>query len=189
MRAVLGDECLLIGWHVFFWKDSAYRTGRYARSAVDALVWMNVKLVVTLVNALDGTDFDAGGIFGSNAGLCDDECHTAHLFQSLNPVRVLGQIWVLPIEQNHLNGEPSGCVEIVRQVGRQVLKNGSGQWSVCAILRLMLKAVLPIHFVMQSAAQPDAVLTNAKLFPEQVGRILLEHVEVYSLERLDLATV
>jgi hypothetical protein len=114
MGAIFGDERDLIAGHVLLGKDGAHRTGRDARATVDALVRVNVKLVVALVNALDGTDIDTCGIFGANTGLRDDECHVAHLFQSLKPVRVLGKMWVLPIEQHHLNGESSGRVKIVR---------------------------------------------------------------------------
>jgi hypothetical protein len=167
MGAVLGDERDLIARYVLLGKNGTDRTGRDARTTVDALVWVNVKLVVALVNALDGTNVNAGGIFGADTGLGDDKCHVAHLVGSLKPVWVLGKMWVLPIEQNHLNGESSGRVEIVRYVRWRVLKDRSGQWSVRAIRWLVLKAVLPIHFVMQSAAQPDAVLSNAKFFPQQ----------------------
>ena len=75
MRAVLGDERRLIARHVFFWVDGTDRAGWDASAAIDALVRVNVELVVTLVNAFDGANFDAGGIFGSDAGLSDDVCH------------------------------------------------------------------------------------------------------------------
>ena len=112
MRAVLGHERHLIARHVFLWKNGADRAGRDARAAVDALVRVNVELIVALVNALDWANFDAGGIFGADAGLRDDVCHVDHLFLKL--VWVFGKIWVLPIEQNHLNRQQLGCVEIVR---------------------------------------------------------------------------
>jgi hypothetical protein len=178
MGAVLGDERHLIARYVLLGKNGTDRTGRDARATVDALVRVNVKLIVALVNALDGTDIDTCGIFGANAGLRNDECHVAHLLGSLKPVWVLGKMWVLPIEQHHLNGESSGRVEIVRYIRWRILKDRSGQWSVRAIWWLVLKAVLPVHFVMQSAVQPDAVLSDAKFFPEQVWRIWLEGTEV-----------
>jgi hypothetical protein len=75
MRAVLGNECRLIGRNVLFWEDRADRTGWDASATVDALVRVNVKLVVAFVNAFDGANFDAGRIFGADAGLSNDVGH------------------------------------------------------------------------------------------------------------------
>jgi hypothetical protein len=75
VRAVLGNECCLIGWNVLFWEDRADRAGWDASATIDAFVRVNVELVVAFVDAFDGANFDAGGIFGSNAGLSDDVCH------------------------------------------------------------------------------------------------------------------
>jgi hypothetical protein len=79
MSAVLGNECSLVGWHVFFWENRTDRAGRDASATIDALVWVNVELVVALVDALDGTNVNASGIFRADAGLSDDECHVDHL--------------------------------------------------------------------------------------------------------------
>ena len=68
MRAVLGYERDLIGRHVFLWKNRTDRTDRNARAAIDALVRVNVKLIVFLVNALDGANVNAGGVFRADAG-------------------------------------------------------------------------------------------------------------------------
>jgi hypothetical protein len=75
VNAVLGDERRLIAGHVFLWEDCADRAGWDASAAVDALVRVNVELVVAFVDALDGANFDAGGIFGADAGLSNDVCH------------------------------------------------------------------------------------------------------------------
>jgi hypothetical protein len=73
--AVFGDEALLVGWHVFFWKDGADGAGGDACAAVNALVWVNVELVVAFVDALDGANFDASAVFGSDTGLGNHVSH------------------------------------------------------------------------------------------------------------------
>ena len=75
MRAVLGDEADLIGGHVFLWEDRADGAGGDARAAVDALVWVDVELIVAFVDAFDWANFDAGAVLGSDAGLGNDVCH------------------------------------------------------------------------------------------------------------------
>jgi hypothetical protein len=79
VRTVLGDERLLVGGHVLFREDGADWTGGHARTAINAFFWVNVKLVVALVDALDRTDINAGGILCADAGLSDDVRHDDRL--------------------------------------------------------------------------------------------------------------
>lgn len=79
MRAIFGDEAVLIRGYIFFGKDRADGASGDASTAVDAFLGVNVKLIVTFVNAFDRTNFDAGGIFGANAGLGDNKSHGASL--------------------------------------------------------------------------------------------------------------
>ena len=75
MRAVLGDEADQVGGHVFLWEDRADGAGGDACAAVNALVWVDVELIVAFVDAFDWANLDAGAVFGSDAGLGDNECH------------------------------------------------------------------------------------------------------------------
>jgi hypothetical protein len=75
VNAVLGDERRLIARHIFLWVDRADGASWDASATVDALIRVNVELVVAFVDALDGANLDAGGIFGADAGLSDDVCH------------------------------------------------------------------------------------------------------------------
>ena len=75
VRAVLGDEADLVDGHVFLWEDRADGAGGDACAAVNALVWMNVELIVAFVNAFDWANFDAGAVFGSDARLGNNVCH------------------------------------------------------------------------------------------------------------------
>ena len=80
MCTVLGDKAGLVGWHVFFWEDCADWASWDASAAVYALVWVDVELVVTFVDTLDWANFDAGTVFGSDAGLGNN---VSHVFSSL----------------------------------------------------------------------------------------------------------
>jgi hypothetical protein len=73
--AVFSDKALLVGGNIFFWEDGADRASRNASATVNALVWVDVELVVAFIDALDGANFDAGAIFGSNAGLGNHMSH------------------------------------------------------------------------------------------------------------------
>jgi len=42
----------------------------FARSAVDAFVWVDVHHACTLIDAVDGTFFDTGSVQNVDAGLC-----------------------------------------------------------------------------------------------------------------------
>jgi hypothetical protein len=80
VRAVLGDKRNLISGHVFLGEDRADGAGGNARAAVNALLGVNVELIVTLVDAFDGANFDAGGILRADAGLTNDVGHDVSPF-------------------------------------------------------------------------------------------------------------
>jgi hypothetical protein len=73
--AVLGGKALPFSWHVFFWEDGTDRASGDASAAVNALVWVNIELVIAFVDALDGANFDAGAVFGSDTGLGNHMSH------------------------------------------------------------------------------------------------------------------
>src|SRR5512143_3924784 len=73
--AVLGDVGLPLRRDVFFGEDRRHRTLRLARPAVDALVGMDVELVLCLVDAVPRTDIHTGAVFDVDAGLGDDIRH------------------------------------------------------------------------------------------------------------------
>jgi hypothetical protein len=75
VRSILGNKRLLIGRNVLFGEDRTDWTGRDASPAINALVGVNVKLIVALVNTLDWTDFNTSRVFRTDAGLGDDICH------------------------------------------------------------------------------------------------------------------
>ena len=75
MRAVFSDEANLIGGHVFLGEDRADWASWDASAAIDALVWVDVELIVAFVDAFDWANLDAGAVFGSDAGLGNNVCH------------------------------------------------------------------------------------------------------------------
>jgi hypothetical protein len=75
VSAVLGNEARLIGGHVFLREDGADRAGGNARAAIDALVRVDVELIVTFVNAFDGADFDTSAVLRTDAGLRNNVSH------------------------------------------------------------------------------------------------------------------
>jgi hypothetical protein len=67
---------LLDEWNKFTWKPVVFEnrtnwTSSDASTTPDALVRVNEKLIVTLVNAIDWTNLRTGRIFGSNTRLGD----------------------------------------------------------------------------------------------------------------------
>src|SRR5688572_30494486 len=54
------DVLLEVRWNVLFGKDRGHRTLGLAGAAIDALIGVDVQLLVALVDAVDGTDVDAG---------------------------------------------------------------------------------------------------------------------------------
>jgi hypothetical protein len=86
---VLSGEALPFARQVFFWEDCADRASWDASTTVNALVWVNVELVVAFVDTFNWTNFDAGTVFSSDAGLSDDMSHFCFL---LGDERVLLQL-------------------------------------------------------------------------------------------------
>src|SRR5690606_2108536 len=72
---VLLDVRLPLAGNVDLREDRVDRAGRHAGPAVDALLGVDVELVLGLVDALDGTDVDARGVLGADARLGDDVSH------------------------------------------------------------------------------------------------------------------
>src|SRR5437773_9782712 len=72
---VLVDEVLPLLRHAVVGEVRLNRTRRLASLAVDALIGMDIVLVLALVNAVDWAHFDAGLVLHPNAGFRDDERH------------------------------------------------------------------------------------------------------------------
>jgi hypothetical protein len=75
MNAVLGGKARPFAWQVLFWENSTDRASWDASATINALVRVNVELVVAFVNTFNWANFDAGTVFGSDAGLCNDMSH------------------------------------------------------------------------------------------------------------------
>src|SRR5262247_3716712 len=82
------DERFLTGWRgVEAIVDRRDRTGGHAGAAVDAFLRVNVehrrggelRFVLARVNAVHGTDVDAGSVFRADARISNDEGHFAEL--------------------------------------------------------------------------------------------------------------
>lgn len=84
MRAVLGGKARPFARNVFFWEDRADWASGDASAAVNALVGVNVELVVAFVDALDGANFDTGAVFGSDTRLGDYVSHGCFLLGILS---------------------------------------------------------------------------------------------------------
>src|SRR3954468_15000073 len=70
------DVLLEMTRHIFLGEDRRHRTLGLARAAVDALVGMNEQLLLTFVDAIDGTDVDARAVLRIDAGFGDDVGHS-----------------------------------------------------------------------------------------------------------------
>src|SRR3989475_780027 len=73
---VLRDVGLPLRRRVFLGKDSGDRALGLARAAVDALVGVDVELVLALVDAVHRAHVDAGAVFDVDAGFGDDVRHS-----------------------------------------------------------------------------------------------------------------
>ena len=62
-------------WYVGIGKNRLDRALRLAGAAIDTLVRVDVVLILTLVNAVDGANFDATCVLRVDAGLNDDVGH------------------------------------------------------------------------------------------------------------------
>src|SRR5690554_4304464 len=65
--------------HVYLGVDGVHGAGRHAGAAVDALVRVDVELIVRLVDALDGADVHAGRVLNADAGFSDYVSHGRHV--------------------------------------------------------------------------------------------------------------
>src|SRR6266404_3174969 len=72
-----------IGGNVVLCKDRRHRALRLARPAVDALVWIYVKLVRSFIDAVNGAYVYTGFVFYIDAGFSDYERHFGVGFESL----------------------------------------------------------------------------------------------------------
>jgi hypothetical protein len=69
MISSLLNESQKFGWQIVLQKNRANWTGCDTTTAIDTLVRVNKKLIITLVNAIAWTDLHAGRIFGSDTRL------------------------------------------------------------------------------------------------------------------------
>src|SRR2546422_1228201 len=74
-RSVFGDIALPLRRRVFLREDRRDRALRLAGPAVDALVRVNVELVLPLVDAVHRAHVYAGAILHADAGFRDDVRH------------------------------------------------------------------------------------------------------------------
>lgn len=64
-----GNETNPLVWHVGNRENRVGRACQRARAAINTLVWVNKELIVSLVDTIDWTDFDARTVFDADAGL------------------------------------------------------------------------------------------------------------------------
>lgn len=69
------DEFLLIFGNVLFRNNGINRAFWHAQGAIDALFGVDYQKIRTLMEAFDGADFHAVGVFTFNAVFKDDERH------------------------------------------------------------------------------------------------------------------
>ncbi len=75
---VLGDVVTPFRRYAEFVEDCVDRADRYAVGAVDAGGWVDIKHIFLIGggDAVDGTDFHAGGVFNPGTWFCDYIGHT-----------------------------------------------------------------------------------------------------------------
>ena len=86
--AVLLDVAGPLGGNIGIREDGLHGTLGFAGTAVDALIWMNVVLIVALVDAVHRADLDATRVLGPDAGLRDDVCHGSVRLTGEAPARL-----------------------------------------------------------------------------------------------------
>jgi hypothetical protein len=69
MLAVLGNKSRLVAGHIVVGENRRHWAGGHAGTAINALVGVDVELVIALVDAILGANIGAGCVFGANAGL------------------------------------------------------------------------------------------------------------------------
>ena len=69
MRFGFSDKSNPLVRHIGNRKDRTGRANREARTAVDAFLRVDKKLIVSFVNAIDWANFDARAVFDANTGL------------------------------------------------------------------------------------------------------------------------
>jgi hypothetical protein len=69
MISSLLDEAQKFGRQIVTHKNRANWTSCNTTAAIDTLVWVDKKLIITLVNALDWANLHTGRIFGSDTRL------------------------------------------------------------------------------------------------------------------------
>jgi hypothetical protein len=110
VRAVLSDEAGLVGGHVFLWEDRADGASWDACAAINALVGVNVELVVTFVDAFHGANFDASAVLRADAGLGNDVCHDDLLLGArVGRLRTVLLEIVLARTQSHVKRDKLEC--------------------------------------------------------------------------------
>jgi hypothetical protein len=74
---VLLDIGSVVRGYVFLREDRCYGTLWLAGTAINALVGVNIELVLALIDAIHGTDIHAGAVLNSNTRLDDHISHPA----------------------------------------------------------------------------------------------------------------
>src|SRR5262249_49109093 len=74
---VLGDVRLHVPRHILFRIDRVHRALRFTGAAVDALVRMDIELILGLVDAVHRTDIHTGAILDADTGFSDHVGHSA----------------------------------------------------------------------------------------------------------------
>ena len=69
------DVARPLGRYVGVRKDRLNGALGLAGPAIDALVWVNVELIFTVINAVDRTNLDAAGVLGPDTRLDNDVGH------------------------------------------------------------------------------------------------------------------
>jgi len=80
------DRLTPLAWHRAQLEDGFHRAGWLTGAAIDALIWIDVVLVVFLagVDAVDWAHVHTGCVLNADAGLADDIGHARVLFQKVS---------------------------------------------------------------------------------------------------------
>src|SRR6185503_11454441 len=69
------DVLAHVARNVFLGKDGRHGAFRLARAAIDAFVRMDVELLGTFINGVDGTHVHTGAVLGADTGFGNDVGH------------------------------------------------------------------------------------------------------------------